>query len=102
MNTQKIKWVKNGASIGFGYFAGDECHLEEKTAKELHAAGMVMIIEDVSTLPAEMPAREILIEAGFMNTDALASMSVEELTEIKGIGKATAKKIFDFFETTEA
>jgi len=102
MTALKIKWLKNGASIGFGYFAGDECHLEEKTAKELHAAGMVMIIEDVSTLPAEMPAREILIEAGFMNTDALKGMTVEELSEIKGINKATAKKIFEYLKTTEA
>ena len=98
MNTLKVKWIKNGAAIGFAYFKDDESFLEEKTATELHAAGMVMIIENEITLPEDVPSRQLLMESGFSTVEGLASMTVEELTEIKGIGKKSAEKIYEYFQ----
>ncbi len=50
-------------------------------------------------LPADIPARGDLIAAGITTLAAL--YQVDELTSIKGVGKATAEKIEDFLDASE-
>ncbi len=48
-----------------------------------------MSLEDVKGLGKK---KDVLIEAGIDSVEKLASASVEDLTQLKGIGKATAEK----------
>jgi hypothetical protein len=44
-----------------------------------------------SELPEDFPARDELVQAGILTLDQVAE--VKDLTEIEGIGKATAEKV---------
>lgn len=92
----KVKWNKCGDKAGFGYFAGAECEMEEKQAIELSADGFVTILPESNTLPADLPARDLLTDAGVTDLSLLKQMDVDDLTALKGIGKATAEKIVNF------
>lgn len=46
-------------------------------------------------LPADFPARDWLVEAGFSTVDSIADKTSEQLQQIKGIGQATALRILD-------
>lgn len=57
-------------------------------------AGREEILETFAELPGIGPATaEALWEAGFHSVEALREATEEELTEVKGLGSASAKKI---------
>lgn len=81
------------------YFAGSKADLPADKADELEKAGYVEKILDVSgvvesDLPDDLPARGILINAGFNTINKVLAAS-ESLLDIKGIGKATANHIIN-------
>lgn len=50
----------------------------------------------LADLPGVGPKiREVLEEAGYKNVDAVARLSLEELTQLKGVGEKTAQKIIE-------
>lgn len=88
-----IKFLKS--KQGLGYFPGDQVDVDEDFAEELIAGGFATIInEEVveSDLPEDLKGREILIKAG-LHTKSQVLAAKETLTDIKGIGKATAEEI---------
>lgn len=63
----------------------------------IHAAVVKSIEEtdnSISDLPEDFPAREFLIEADILNIEAVKE--IEDLTSIKGIGKATKEQILSY------
>ena len=94
----KVKWVKSGVGIGFGYLEGTETTLSESQANELLELGYVVILnKELKTgLPEMLPGRKILIENGFTTIDEVSKLSADELTTIKGIGKKLAENIVKF------
>lgn len=91
----KVKFIKNGMAIGLGYFTNDIVAIDEKRANDAIELGIAQKYkpEDIIDLPSDLPGREKLIAANIITTDQLKE--IPDLTEIKGIGKALAKKIVD-------
>ena len=97
MKTIKFKKSRQG----LGYFAGDIAELEDEVVQELIEEGFAVLAEDApveSDLPETLKSREALIKAG-LNTIAAVLAAKETLTDIKGIGEATAKEIIETLES---
>jgi hypothetical protein len=94
----KIKFVKSAVPLGHAYASGAILDCNSTLGKEFIELGVAIELEDdSSTLPKDLPARDILILTGITSIDQLAGIStLEGLTAIKGIGKTLAVKILDF------
>ena len=84
---------------GYAYFAGDVCEINDSRGAKLIAQGAAFMIPETegtpNNLPENIPAREVLFENGLENM-ADVQNAIETLTDLNGIGKATAKKINAF------
>ncbi len=43
---KKVKWIRNGAGIGYSHFMGDTTQLSDKEAIRLRDLGMLVIVPD--------------------------------------------------------
>lgn len=88
--------------VGYAYFKDDVVELDVKVYEDLKQLKIVKeyteedIEEPETDLPADLPARDILIEAG-INTMA-DLQGIEDFTQINGIGKKFAGLISDFLK----
>lgn len=98
MKLKNVKWNKGGAAIGFAYFKGNICQLEEKQAIELGQAGYVTLMPDDIGLPDDFPGRKPLLEASYTCVDELRGLTQDQLVEIPGIGKGLAEKILAYLK----
>lgn len=80
------------APSGTAYFTGRVHEVPEDKAKEYIQAGYARHTTPV--LPEDIPHREDLLKADLLTIDKIKS--VEDLTEVAGIGKAGAKKINEY------
>lgn len=97
----KIKFLR--PVCGFAYFENDITDaLPDERAGWLVANGYAILIPDtegiVNTLPATLPAREILFNNG-LETVADVRNAASVLTDFDGITKTTAKKITDWLNS---
>ena len=93
----KVRWVKSGVGIGFGYLEGAESDMSKAQADELLELGyVVQLTSSPGNLPELLPGRKILIENGFLTINEVSKLSADELTTIKGIGKKLAENIVNF------
>ncbi|MDG6221098.1 MAG: helix-hairpin-helix domain-containing protein, partial [Candidatus Thermoplasmatota archaeon] len=79
--------------VGDDEETGAEEMKEEPEASEVRGADFVQTLADVPGLGKKIV--DILVEEGYGTRGSMASLSIDELTGIKGIGKATAKKIME-------
>ena len=98
MKTKRIKFTRPPAgAFGLAYFVGDDVELPVKQANELIKLGYAEAYTgeagDDSDLPADLPGRPILVDLD-MSLEELKQ--IDDLTEIEGIGKATAARIKQF------
>lgn len=93
-----VEFLKKGSPFGFAYMAGQTGEIpNELQAKELEALGVVKIIEQPCDLPANLPGRKKLIEAGITLMADLNKIS--DFSELN-IGKLLAKQITDYLNST--
>jgi len=52
-------------------------------------------MKDVTPLPDEFPAKDLLAAYGFLNYEDLRGMTEDRLKELKGIGNARARAILE-------
>ncbi len=96
----RIKCIKNAAGIGYAYVAGKEYSVPDAMAKELLELGFAIPLENQSELPSDFPGYRALKENGFNTLSELKKIaSVDQLTEIKGIGEKLAKQIVEKLQT---
>jgi len=90
----KIKFKKSAP--GFAYFAGEIGDINPEAAAKLVDEGFAIIVPETegekNELPADLPCREILFNAGLETVEDIKNV-IDTLTEIKGITKKTAEKI---------
>lgn len=68
----------------------------EERVEEVVAEDREAVLEAFSALPGVGPATaEVLWEAGFTSLDALRQAEEADLTDVKGVGPATARKLLD-------
>lgn len=78
---------------------------KERVEKRFAIVEPVVMIEETSDLPEDLPARQKLIDAGYDTMEKVKACT--DFADIKGIGAATAKQITDYLgeaeqtETTE-
>jgi len=82
------------------YFAGQTAEFEEKQADMLIHTGYAEPYKndeagDDSDLPADIPARNVLVNLGLTMAEL---KSIADLTQLTGIGKATAAAIKKYLE----
>lgn len=94
----KVKFLKSHAL--FAYFVGDEAEMSEEQATTLINGGFVKSVDD--SLPKDIPARKLLIESGLSTKEALKDITVDALTQIKGIGPKAAQEIVEMVKSWEA
>lgn len=87
MDVKFIKPVK-----GYAYFAGDVAALDDKEAERLIRSGFAYKVSRspsyASDLPADFPAREILIREGLVTRRQVID-ALPALRDVKGIGSRT-------------
>jgi hypothetical protein len=93
----KVKWLK--AHWDFAYSEGDIGHVTAAHAAMLLKGGYIIPLPDepegeVNPLPADLPGREILFNAGFKTLDEVKSAGAS-LTDV-GISNTTIKKIMAY------
>lgn len=92
----KIQFIKSVS--GFAYSAGMQADLPDEMAQPLIEKGAAYQINNlkqpISDLPADFPAREILIKEGLI-TKAQVRAAAAGLKDIKGIGAKTAAEIVE-------
>jgi predicted flap endonuclease-1-like 5' DNA nuclease len=82
------------APPGTGYFANHVHLVPEKMAKEFVKGGYAR--QTTQTLPEDLPGREAFIAAGIETLDEIKEL--DDLTELKGIGEATAEEVIHWFK----
>jgi transcription termination factor NusA len=93
----QVKITKSTAGIGYAYTPGESPDLPVSLANELVELGYAVILHHLPTvLPAAIPGRKILVDAGFETVEELKKLSVKELIDIKGIGNKLAEAIFQY------
>mgnify|MGYP001176961885 CR=1 FL=1 len=99
---KKAIFIRNGAPAGFAHFEGDVAEFSDKVFDDLNKLKFVKehteadIKEPQTDLPADLPAREVLIEAGLTTLADLHE--IEDYSQINGIGKGYAKKIAEYLK----
>lgn len=93
---KSIKWTRAGIGVGFSYFKGDICKLEDKTAEELIEAGYAIPFE-VIELSKKLPSRDALLKAGFKSDAEVKELDAKQLVEIEGIDEKQAEAIVKYF-----
>jgi NAD-dependent DNA ligase len=95
----KIKFIKSGVGVGLAYFEGNTLDCNASLGNELIELGYAVGITTApESLPADMPGRKLLIENGFETIQEVKPLTIDQLTEIKGIGKKLAENIIKFIE----
>lgn len=94
----KIKFTKIAVPIGYAYGADTELECNSATGKEFIELGYAIELEsNSSNLPEDLPARDVLIDAGIESMEALKEIATPEgLIAIKGIGKKLAESIINY------
>jgi hypothetical protein len=88
----KIQFIKSATGIGYGYLEGAEVDCLDAFGKEMIDLGYAkMMTTNPDALPLDLPGRDALLKAGIKTIDEIKAIG--DLTEIEGIGKATAEKI---------
>lgn len=70
-------------------------YLEWQDAQPEEPAAAEGELVSATPLPADFPARSLLVDAGFDTVEAVTAASDSDLTDIDGIGSATVQKIRD-------
>jgi len=103
MATVKAIFIRNGAGVGYGYFAGDSVELDTKAFNDLVELGIVRAFDHKidapkpqNDIPTNIPGYKKLIGAGY--TSLADIKATTDLTEIKGIGDMLAKQIAKYFK----
>lgn len=92
-----IKFIRNTAGIGYGYMEGQEHEFPEGMADEFIELGVAIGLPKKTTgLAYDFPGQRVLAENGFTSYEELKRIgTVEQLIEIKGIGKKLAEAIVE-------
>lgn len=105
MKTKKITFTRSPVGrYNLAYFKGQTATFEQKQADMLIDTGYAVPYHNVdagdeSDLPADMPARDVLVGLGL----SMAELgSIPDLTQLKGIGKATAAAVKKYIENSKA
>lgn len=100
---EKVKIIFTKCPAGefrLAYFVDDVATIEKKQADLIMKSGYAVPFEseagDASDLPANIPARHILVDYGI---DLEQLKQFGDLSEIPGVGKATASKIRAFLDS---
>ena len=92
----KIQFIRS--VTGYAYAEGMQADLADEMAQALVEQGAAFKIglmnEPISDLPADFPAREILIKEGLV-TMAQVREAAATLKDIKGIGEKTVAEIVE-------
>lgn len=96
----KVKWVKPHPK--YAYFTGDVGSVKADKVKELLDKGYIIPVpsqedEKKNPLPEDLPARDILFDAGFDTAEKVKEAG-ESLSDVKGIGRGTLKQLAEYFE----
>lgn len=99
----KVKFLR--PVQGMAYFEGDVGEIPCSTkATALINSGMVILVPETegnrNNLPEDIPAREILFENGLENITDVQN-ALPTITDLKGIGRKTAKDIKEFLSSNE-
>lgn len=96
-----IEFVKSPTgAYNLAYFEGDRVDMPDHQALELIETGYakkvtpVLPKEEKMDLPADLPMRKIILEAGIKTMSELKAY--DELSDIPGIGMRSAKKIANY------
>ena len=96
MTKKFVKFIRNTAGIGYGYMEGQEVEFNESLADEFIELGVAIGLKKTSGLPADFPGLRVLSENGFTTIEQIRKIgTVEQLVEIKGIGKKLAESIVE-------
>lgn len=96
----RVKFLKSHPE--FAYFKDDNAEISDEKAAELLEKGYVIIVptsegdDEENTLPADLPARAAIWNAGYKSIEELADVTADDLTNIKGIGKKMAQSIVEY------
>lgn len=96
---KKIRFIKSPVgAFALGYFAGEVVSLETKLANECIRLGYAVEFVNEKTgdgcdLPADFPGREVFAEIGIDLEEAKEMTASGTLTDLEGIGTATAEKV---------
>jgi Xaa-Pro aminopeptidase len=94
MKNITVIFTKSPNSFNLGYGVGETGEFDEKQAKELFRAGVAEPVEAEDALPEDLPGRKQILNAG-LSLEELKE--VKDFTEIKGITKAIAEKLTEYF-----
>lgn len=88
----RVKFLKSVK--GFAYFAGDVTTLPDEVANPLVESGMVTPFAGTgqNTLPAELPGRKLLFDAGLVTLEDIKS-NLAVLGELPGMTKKLEDQI---------
>jgi len=94
---KNYQFKQHGTQFGHGSMKGDIVQLTDERAKPLLDNDVIVEVttEEASDLPEDLPGRQYLAD---FSVDDLERMDAEMLQDIKGIGKATANAIVEYFE----
>lgn len=96
MARTRIRFIKNTSGIGYGYMAGQQYEFSDAFADEMIELGVAVKSQWQTELPADFPGYKPLKENGFRTFSELNRIAtVDQLVEIKGIGKKLALQIVD-------
>ena len=92
----RIRCIRNASRIGMAYVAGKDYTVHKSMSDELLELGFAIPLETNTELPKDFPGYRALYENGFTTFDELKQIStVDQLTEIKGIGEKLASQIVE-------
>ena len=99
----EIKFIKSPTgAFNLAYFPGETADMPDHQAQELIESGYaeqvhpVLPHQEVCDLPGDLPGRKIILDAGVKTLKELSAY--DELTEIPGVGKMTARKIREYLD----
>lgn len=102
-NKVKSIFLRNGAGAGYSYHKNDVAELPEEAFKDLKTLKYVRAYDpekdapqdEGTDLPMDLPGRDSLILAEITTIEDVKS--IEDLTEIKGIGPKLSEQIKEYF-----
>lgn len=94
---KRVEFTKNCAGIGYSYMKGQKYDIPVALAVEMIEMGYAKEIPipiKKTRIPPDFPGYRALKDSGFVDIEELRRIGdVEQLQEIKGIGKTTAQQI---------